>query len=195
MVAYTIESIVSKATTKDISEAKEWFATEAKRITSVNVPKLMREADKTKLLSTIQPASIGRMYMFLYDPKLKEVLPYYDKFPLIFPIELYRDGFLGINLHYLPPVLRARLMDQLATLANNDKYDKTTKLRISYQILNNAAKFRYFKPCVKRYLFNHVVSKFQYVDPNDWAKAVMLPTERFVGARKDRVYRDSVGSV
>jgi hypothetical protein len=63
--------------------------------------------------------SIGKMYSFVYDPKTKEQLPYYDIYPLVFPIEYYNDGFLGINLHYLPPVLRARLMDALYETINN----------------------------------------------------------------------------
>ena len=42
----------------------------------------------------------GLLNMFFYDPKLKEKLKYYDLFPLVLPLEKYRDGFLGINFHY-----------------------------------------------------------------------------------------------
>ena len=38
---------------------------------------------------------VGKMYFYSYDPKLKDVLPYYDRFPLVIPIENYSDGFLG----------------------------------------------------------------------------------------------------
>ena len=51
----------------------------------------------------------GRLNMFFYDPKLKKKLPYYDRFPLVLPLENYNDGFLGINLHYLPIPLRIKL--------------------------------------------------------------------------------------
>ena len=54
---------------------------------------------------------IGRLNMFVYDPKYKNKLPYYDTFPLVLPIERYDNGFLGINFHYLPYALRARLLD------------------------------------------------------------------------------------
>jgi hypothetical protein len=126
---------------------------------------------------------------------MKEILPYYDTFPLVFPIELYKDGFLGLNLHYLPPVTRAKLMDALYENINNKKYDSTTKLRISYQILAGAARYKYFKPCIKRYLFSHVGSPFVYVAPDEWDFALMLPTERFEKANKQTVYRDSLASV
>ena len=50
--------------------------------------------------------------MFFYDPKFKKTLPYYDTFPLVLPLETYNDGFLGINMHYLPIPLRVNLLDQ-----------------------------------------------------------------------------------
>ena len=92
------------------------------------------------------------MYTFFYDPKTKKDLPYYDRFPLIFKIKNVSGGFLGINMHYLPPQLRARLMDALYPLVTNRKYDETTRLRLTYDVLNSAAKYRFFKPTIKKYL-------------------------------------------
>lgn len=123
---------------------------------------------------------IGQMYMFAYDPKYKNVLPYYDAYPLVFPIEFYSNGFLGINLHYLPPLARAKLLTNLKDLSNNDKYNDSTKLAISYDILRaNSIQFSGFENCVKRYLFAHVRSSFHQVSPYDWDKAVLLPLQRW----------------
>lgn len=123
---------------------------------------------------------IGQMYMFAYDPKYKNVLPYYDAYPLVFPIEFYSNGFLGINLHYLPPLARAKLLTNLKDLASNDKYNDSTKLAISYDILRaNSIQFSGFENCVKRYLFAHVRSSFHQVSPYDWDKAVLLPLQRW----------------
>lgn len=130
------------------------------------------------------------MIMFFYDAKHKETLPYWDQFPLIFPIEMYDDGFLGINLHYLPPLLRAKLMNALYTVAVTKK-DKILKLKISYQILASAMNFSPFKPCVKRYLKGHIKSRFFYVEPTEWDMALFLPTQRFVGASDAKVWSDS----
>lgn len=135
--------------------------------------------------------------MFFYDAKHKKTLPYWDKFPLVFPLDFWQanDGtnrMLGINLHYLPPVFRAKLMDALYTTANNKKFDKTTQLRISYQILKSASKFRYFKPCVKEYILERVASPFMYVNPKRWDMALLLPTERFQKKSKQYVWNDSV---
>lgn len=149
--------------------------------------------DKKNVVQTLDQDSIGRMYMFFYDPKLKKELPYYDTFPLIFMIGPAKGGFLGINLHYLPPFYRAKLMDAMYQTINNKKYDETTKLKINYQILTAAAKFRFFRPCIKHYLNAHVQSGFLNVEPKNWDSALLLPTERFRKATKDTVWSDSRG--
>jgi hypothetical protein len=129
--------------------------------------------------------------MFLYDPKHKETLPYYDRFPLIFPINKAKGGFLGINFHYLPLQLRAKLMDSLYEVTTNDRFDETTKIRASYNILNSASKYKEFRPTVKHYLANHVKSKLIYINPSEWDISLFLPTERFEKASKTKVWEDS----
>ena len=166
--------------------ARDWYRNRA-RTTRVTPDRLIR-SDRERLTSRVM---IGRMYHFFYDPKHKKTLPYYDRFPLIFPFKRVRGGFLGINLHYLPLRLRAKLMDELYTLSRDNRYDENTRLRISYNILNGAAKYKYFKPCVKHYLTPHVKSRFLEVYAAEWDIALFLPTERFVGANKRAVQSDS----
>jgi hypothetical protein len=57
--------------------------------------------------------SPGRLNMFFYDPKLKKQLPYYDTFPLVLPLETIPGGFMGMNFHYIRPVQRISLLQQL----------------------------------------------------------------------------------
>ena len=166
--------------------ARSWYRDRA-RTTRVTPDRLIR-SDRERLTSRVM---IGRMYHFFYDPKHKKTLPYYDRFPLIFPFKRVRGGFLGINLHYLPLRLRAKLMDELYTLSRDNRYDENTRLRISYNVLNGAAKYKYFKPCVKHYLTPHVKSRFLEVYAAEWDIALFLPTERFVGANKRAVQSDS----
>lgn len=169
---------VLKSSGKELAEgaksAINWFKD---KLSNIN-KKLTRNPNN--VFSKDAAPEIGQMYMFVYDPKYKATLPYYDMFPLVFPIEFYKDGFLGINLHYLPPLARAQLMDNLKRLATNDKYDDTTKLAISYDVLRaHAIRFKGFENCVKRYLFSHVRSSFHKVSPYDWSKAVLLPLQRW----------------
>lgn len=168
-------------------QARNWYREAAKKFKTIDERKLMR-ADLDRIRS--QP-KIGHMYMFYYDAKHKDTLPYFDRFPMIFPYKKVKGGFMGINMHYLPHVLRAKLMDSLYDIASNDKYDETTKLRISYNVLNGAAKYKWFKPCIKHYLTNQVRSRFIYVYPAEWDIALFLPLERFDGATKAQVWKDS----
>jgi hypothetical protein len=129
---------------------------------------------------------IGSMYLFVYDPKYKDTLPFYDMFPLVIPIEFQNEGFLALNLHYLPPNNRVSLLNALVSLSNNDKYDDSTKLRISYEVVcRYSSQFPGNKDCIKKYLYGHVRSQFQYVSPSDWSKVVTMPLQKWkVNANK-----------
>ena len=105
-------------------------------------------------------------------------LPWYDTFPLVFPIEEYNNGFLGLNFHYLHPKDRAILMDQLKMFANNKKYDETTKLRLTYNMLKGFSKIKRAKPTVHRYLNSKINSKFVLVNADEWEVALFLPVEK-----------------
>jgi len=170
-------------------EARDWFRDRA-AATRAQPKTLIENAPKTYTRITSQ--DIGRMYMFTYDPKHKKTLPYYDRFPLIFMMEKYSDGFLGMNLHYLPPTYRARLMDALYSIEANDRLRQSKKLRMSYSLLNSSAKYRYFAPCIKRYLAPQVKSRFVYIPAEEWDIALLMPTERFSKKGKSAVWSESL---
>jgi hypothetical protein len=177
---YVFSNILKTGATRGFVSGKtdaalKWYRNAAKSFTSVSRDRLLRE--KSQIRSSVEP---GSMYMFAYEAKHKDTLPFFDVYPLVFPIEFYADGFLGINLHYLPPGARASLLNALMTISNNNKYDDTTKLNISYDLLRSASRrFSGFQNCVKHYLFGHVRSSFQYVHPSDWSKAVTLPLQKW----------------
>lgn len=176
--------------------ARDWYRTQAKDIARTKRnrsqgDKLIRELRGDLDRRQDNKFMMGNMYLFAYDPKHKDTLPYYDRFPLIFPINKAKGGFLGLNMHYLPPILRAKLMDQLYTVLNNRRFDETTKLTASYKVLNSAAKFSAFAPCIKHYLNAHVRTKPAYINPSEWDVALFLPTQKFVGATANQVYADS----
>ena len=121
----------------------------------------------------------GSMYHFQYDPKMKKQLPYYDRFPLCIPVQKAKGGFHGMNLHYLHPRIRARFLDALMDFTNNDKYDRTTRMRLTYQLVKGSGKLKFFKPCFKHYLNEHIKSQLLLINPADWEIAIFLPTDSF----------------
>jgi len=143
-----------------------------------------------KLVNRQNPL-IGSMNMFFYDPKHKDTLPYFDRFPLVIIVGPAPKGFYGLNLHYLPPILRAKLLDELLNNLNNKAYDESTRFNINYAMLKRAANMRYFKPCYKHYLTQHVKSRMARVSAPEWEIATFLPTADFEKGTKAQVYRDS----
>jgi hypothetical protein len=134
---------------------------------------------------------IGKMYFYYYDPKTKDSMPYYDRFPLVIPIEQYSDGFLGLNLHYIHPKQRIILLDKLSDTATNRRFDEKTKLRLSYQYLSTASTAFQAMPCIKRYLFSHLTSRFLEIPADEWDIAALLPVEQFEKASTSKVYAES----
>jgi len=136
---------------------------------------------------------LGHLYLFRYDPKLKIELPYYDTFPVIFIVKIIRGGFVGLNMHYLPYAFRAKLMDMLYDYVVGE--EDMQRLKITYNVLSNTSKLRYYKPCLKHYLNNHVKSRFLHISPEEWEKALFLPLRRFKKATESEVHRDSVRQI
>ena len=130
----------------------------------------------------------GRLNMFFYDPKFKKTLPYYDTFPLVLPLEKYPDGFLGLNLHYLPMKERINLLDRLVDYSNNTKFDECTRLAVDYSKLK---KIKLIKPTLKRYLAGRVKTQFRRIDADEFTVAALLPVARFKKASASEVYKDS----
>ena len=198
---YNFQSVIKKGSLEgftgnvDNKSSREWFRNAAYDVKSMSVPKFQRSATPFQNIENLSVNSIGKMYAFSYDPKWKEELPYYDIFPLVFPFAFKSDRMWGINMHYLPPGARCTLMDALYTTLNNDRYDKTTKLKISYEILNGAARFKLFKPCIHCYLFSHVKSPFMNINVNLWDYTILLPTARFKKKSQDYVWLMSQFSV
>ena len=134
----------------------------------------------------------GKLNMFFYDPKFKKKLPYYDTFPLVLPLETYNDGFLGVNLHYLPIPLRIKLLDRLVDYSNNTAFDESTRLVVDYSRLK---KIKLLKPTIHKYLAGHVKSQFRRIDADEFTVATLLPVQRFKKASSKEVWAESRGMI
>lgn len=168
-------------------ESRAWFMNKIKNMRNINKEQLM----KSDPLKQTKNEVIGSMYMFFYDPKHKDTLPYYDTFPLVVVIGPAEGGFLGLNLHYLPPALRAKMLDGLMDITTDKKFTNSTRFRATYALLAKTAKLKYFKPCVKHYLNDHVKGNLALVPAPEWEIATFLPTADFRKANNFKVYNDS----
>ena len=152
------------------TEPFQWYRNRIKELGTPNTAELLRSGKLAK-----RPHE-GFLNMYIYDPKLKNKLPYYDTFPLIMYLKPAEKGFYGLNFHYLPYALRARLLDA----AGQDKLD-----------VNAVSRSRLTKPTIKRYLFGYLRSMCLRIDPEDNLTAIMLPVQRFKKASDNKVWGDS----
>jgi hypothetical protein len=170
----------------DARKSYQWYRDQVRNLGSnLSGIQLIRNE---KLSSRIVP---GNMYLFMYDPKYKETLPYYDAVPLVLPFRTVPGGFLGINLHYLPYLARFRLLGELSKLTTDKKITEKTRIEISWQILNSSSKYLAATACVKHYLNDHLRSRFLKINYNDWITASMLPVESFRKVKKEKVWQET----
>ena len=164
----------------------EWYKDKIQDLGKPGAMDLIRDGKRS-----VKPF-YGRLNMFFYNPKHRKTLPYYDTFPLVLPLEKYPDGFLGINMHYLPIPMRIRLLDRLVDFSNNTKFDESTRLMVDYKKLKNV---RFVKPTIHRYLAGHVQSQFRRIDADEFTVATLLPVQRYKKASAGEVWKDSKGLI
>lgn len=167
-------------------QAQNWFRKKVKDLGDVNRRSLLKDSALEKTSQNIA----GSMYMYFYDPKHKATLPYYDRFPLVIMVEPAEGGFYGLNLHYLPPGVRARFLDALMQTAPKNITD-TSRLKLRYDLLKGVRKFKEFEPCFKRYLSSQIKSQMVKVPMTEWDIAIFLPTEQFAKVKAESVWRYS----
>jgi len=169
-----------------IKKSADWYRKNVQSMAdTVTARKLMNSG------KLIGKPSTGRLNMFFYDPKTKAKLPYYDRFPLVLPLEPIKGGFLGMNFHYLPYLLRFRLLERLQKFSDGG-FKSTTKMNVSYDIVKG---INLVKPTLKKYLYGYVRSNFLRIDFDESALAAYLPVQRFVKAGTSKVWADSRGMI
>ena len=139
--------------------------------------------------STLKPMP-GFLYVYSYDPKYKDTLPYYDTYPLILCLDVYKDGWLGINVHYMPPKIRELIFTELLGTLSNDRLDEKTKIKTNWAKLKVMANNRYIAHACKRYLTNHLVTPLCKIDPEFWEVLIFMPIARFEKASIREVWKD-----
>ena len=152
------------------NEPFRWYRNRIKELGTPSTAELLRSGKLAK-----RPHE-GFLNMYTYAPKLKDKLPYYDTFPLIMYLKPAEKGFYGLNFHYLPYALRARLLDAAGQNELN---------------VNEVIKSRLTKPTIKRYLFGYLRSMCLRIEPEDNLTAIMLPVQRFKKASTATVWADS----
>jgi len=142
---------------------------------------LQKNIDTPNSITVNYPQFIeGRMYFYVYDAKLKDVLPKWDALPLTIVLEIYHDGFLGLNIHYLDVKKRLLFLNEIMNaMGSYTKGSDLYWLRMHYKDLKDSMSFEEHKVCVKRYLKTHIKSKILPIESHEWIYAASLPVQQF----------------
>lgn len=186
----------SKKTKEKEKESTDWLRGKAKTASKENTLRRNKRrekllGDETRVVTSFQS---GALYLFTYDAKYKKELPYWDTSPVIFPLEVKGDTILGLNLHYLQPMLRAKLLDAILDLPRY-KTDRQ-RAKMSYDIVRAFGASDLVKPTIHKYLMNHVAGSIVEIPRDEWGFVVSLPLANFVSltgndASLTKVYADS----
>jgi hypothetical protein len=168
--------------------ATRWLANNLSKIKTTMNQKSFIDSSRTVTQKNMLP---GKMFFFGYSPKTKETLNFWDEFPITVVICPKRGGFLGLNLHYLPPAKRSVFLNKLIEKADDPKYISNPKARmlITYGLLKYASSLKDFKPCIKRYYYKNVMTKVVLIEPVEWKTVPFFPLDRFKGASRNDVWR------
>ena len=169
----------------DIKSSLDWFLTKVSGM----------EKDGSKVLRSyrdevVTKIKLGDMYLYKYLPEHRKTLPYYDIYPMIIALDYKKDGFLGINLHYVPPKYRVVLLNNLQntikTVAGRDIF------KIKYPIIAASKKYAYAMPCLKHYKYKQLKSMVRRIPHEEWSLASILPIEKFKKKSKQTVWKESI---
>jgi hypothetical protein len=152
---------------------------------------LLTQYPKFKLKNGTKVQVRGQVFFFQYDAKYKATLPYWDRFPMAIPFDFKPPHLYAINLHYLPPMARANLMDELQSRMNNKKMDETTFIKADWDTLK---KIDEVFPCVKKYLLTHIKLAIK-IPADEWDVALFLPVARFQKKSEKFVWKDSMARI
>ena len=184
--------------------ATEWFmkAIESGQMILPNSSELAMDIlhDKDRQTSKAYMGMPGRMFTFLYNPKTKRDLEYFDVTPLIITlpkekIDIEDNTILAMNLHYLEPDLRAELIDKMLKIAFSRKGEKSPPkgvgyFRIDYDLLKTI-RFVYGMPCIRSYSPTRIIGRPIMIPSNEWGNAVELPVQNFVKAKSGKIWVES----
>ena len=151
-------------------ESLNWFREQLRKI---RVPYNNLIAQSGDYAESVE---LGKFYMYVYEAKWQDKLPYWDRFPFVLPFRYASGGFYGVNFHYIRPADRLLLLEELYRYAEEDD---DTRIKFTYGMIKSISALKYAKPCVKRYLYDHIDSRICEVKTEFWDMLVMIPSQNF----------------
>jgi len=176
-------------------KAMEWYREQLSELLEgklTNIASLIRQTPEYR----VRRVFLGKMILFGYIPETPIAkIEYYDRFPLVLPIRLFRDHFMGINLHYMPFKTRAVFVENLEDTSRGDVQTGDARGVIRYDIIKNSTKYISGMVGIRKYKLKNIYTPTLEIPSDKWKYAINLPVARFYGSgapvRQMKVINDS----
>jgi hypothetical protein len=140
--------------------------------------------DTTKNIKRKLP---GQVLLFKYKPSTRTRI--FDRYPLVLVTGIGGGGFYGINLHYIPPKDRFKMIMLMNTLMLNPKETDPHRIRIKIMsILNKKIFAKYTGVVFNQYNVSNIIGKPKITTPEEWTQFAFLPM--FKGISPSKLYSE-----
>jgi hypothetical protein len=168
--------------------AVQWFRksmrdiTKSKSANPTNYEPLLKEKHRN-LIKRLR----GQVLVFKYKPSSKT--KFYDRYPLVIVLEITGSHIIGLNLHYVPPNDRIKLVLLMNSLLFNQKETNLQKTRVKiFSLLNKKIFAKYTGTAINRYNIKNIVGKPKLTTPEEWSYLAFLPV--FKGISPAKLYTE-----
>ena len=153
---------------------------------------LYRKAFGDRQIATVKPIvgdlkrKRGMLANFVYDPKWKGTLPYYDIIPTSIILAVEGDRFLGINLHYVFWARRIQLANEILKRTQSKNYIKYKEIKQAWVAAKLPMALSYL--CLRWYLFSHIKSEIKVFGWDKYKEIVVDLKPKFKKESEQAIY-------
>ena len=139
------------------------------------------------MIKTPVDVNIGQMFFFMYRAETPN-LPVWDAYPISIIISVSQDHFIGLNLHYIPPILRLLVLDELIKIDKDKRMPVNKRLGTKAIFLEKIKNDKVYAHCVKKYRRDKQRSPLLRIQPSEWITVSQLNLQKWIGD-KNAVYK------
>lgn len=146
--------------------------------------------ERMKTKRALEKSHTGQILHYAYNPKYKDVLPFWDRFPTIIVLNQNSRYVLGLNIHFVPTSVRKKII-QFLLKKNKYNIKNNRPIVASYDMFKSFLREINAVICIRKYIksrMSHnciIPSTYEsYID-----SVVHLPTKKIYGMSQEDIYR------
>lgn len=154
-----------------------------------NIIKIIDREDHETVKTVKSPnkMKLGYMYTYVYDPKHKKTLPFYDVLPMMVLLGKGGDRMIGLNLHYLPYTWRVKIAKNIMKLLSWKKRIKYSDVKKAINSAKVPEGLLYL--CIRVYLYGKIQSNVKEFDSQNYELAIKNVMPQFKKETEENIYK------